>query len=220
MTFDTILFDLDDTILDRDESLLDFISAFIEKYSNELDDESKRIFEKEFPKLDEQGYSDREEIFSQIIKLLSWKHVPALQELIGFWDTQFPKCAKPAADLHDVLVFFKAKNIKMGIITNGVTAFQNTKIDKLKIRQYMKMIIISEEAGIRKPDPGIFKLALAKINSSPNTTLFVGDNPVVDIKGANDSGLISVWLNHDQNWDIKEYKPMFTINSLSDLKNI
>lgn len=86
----------------------------------------------------------------------------------------------------------------MGIVTNGNSDFQNSKIDKLDFRKYMKTVMISEEVGIRKPDPKIFHLALSKIDSNNENTLFVGDNPLVDIKGANDSGLIPVWLSHGQ----------------------
>ena len=91
------------------------------------------------------------------------------------------------------------------------------KIDKLKIREYMKTIIISEDVNIRKPDPKIFQFTLAKIQSNCETTLFVGDNPMVDIKGAIDSGLISVWLSHDRAWNIKQFHPTYIIDKLSDL---
>jgi putative hydrolase of the HAD superfamily len=59
----------------------------------------------------------------------------------------------------------------------------------LNLRKYMKTIIISEEVNIRKPNPEIFQLALSRINSINETTLFVGDNPLWDIKGALDAGL-------------------------------
>ena len=84
----------------------------------------------------------------------------------------------------------------------------------------MKTIVISEEVCIRKPDQRIFQLALARIQSTPCTTLFVGDNPIVDIKGAIDSGLISVWVSNHQIWTIKQYQPKLTINQLSDLKDL
>lgn len=123
-------------------------------------------------------------------------------------------------DLYCVLDYFKKQNMKMGIVTNGSSVFQNTKIDQLGIRKYMKTIIISEEVNVRKPDLKIFQLALTKIQSNPNTTLFVGDNPIVDIMGANDSGLISVWMSNHKIWQVKQYQPKFTINRLSDLENL
>ena len=74
----------------------------------------------------------------------------------------------------------------------------------------MKTIIISEEVNFRKPDPKIFNL-------NNKTTLFVGDNSLIDIKGVIDSDLISVWLNHGQIWNLKYYTPRYIINNISEL---
>lgn len=198
MNFDTILFDLDDTLHDRNKTLHNFIHLFIQKYSDDLASGSGYILENTFLKIDEKGYRPRKEVFSELNKILPWKHLPDLEEQLAFWNAEFPKCAEPAIDLYSVLDYFRSRNIKMGIVTNGSAAFQNSKIDKLGIRKYMKTILISEEACIRKPDQKIFQLALAKIRSDSYTTLFVGDHSIVDIKGAIDSGLISVWVSNHQ----------------------
>lgn len=220
MIFDTILFDLDDTIHDRNKSLCKFVDFFKLKYSNALNYDSKLIMKDIFFEIDCQGYRLREEMFKDLQSRVSWKYKPNLKELIDFWNEEFPKCAEPMANVYKVLDFFMNKNIKMGIVTNGHSDFQNTKIDKLNLRKYMKTIIISEEVNIRKPHPEIFHLALSRINSNRETTLFVGDNPLWDIKGAIDAGLISVWLSNGQVWDTKDYIPRYIINNISELMNI
>lgn len=218
--FDTILFDLDDTLHDREKTLRVFIRLFLQKYAYNLESRSRCVFENGFLKLDEQGCRPREEVFTELDKMLSWKHAPELKEQLNFWYSEFPKCAEPVSELYDVLDFFQARNIKMGIVTNGSSAFQNTKIDRLGIREYMKTIIISEEVNYRKPDPEIFRLALAEIKSSPRATLFVGDNPDVDIKGARDSGLVSVWVSNRHAWSASQYRPDYTIDRLAGLENL
>lgn len=220
MIFDTILFDLDDTIHDRNRSLCKFVHLFKLKYSEALDYDSKLIIKDIIFEIDKQGYKPRAEVFKELQDRVLWKYKPDLKELIDFWNVEFPKCAEPMSNLYNVLDYFIDKNIKMGIITNGNSNFQNTKIDKLSLRKYMKTIIISEEVDIRKPDPKIFHLALSKINSNNKTTLFVGDNPLIDIKGAIDAGLISVWLNHGQAWNTKHYIPKYIINNISELMKI
>jgi len=220
MTFDTILFDLDDTIHDRNNSLCKFVDIFQMKYSKALNYDSELIMRDVFFEIDWQGYRPREEMFMELQNRISWKYKPNLKELIDFWNVEFPRCAEPMANLYNVLDFFMNENIKMGIVTNGYSNFQNTKIDKLNLRKYMKTIIISEDVNIRKPDPEIFHLALSRINSSNETTLFVGDNPLWDIKGAIDAGLTSVWLNNGQVWDTKLYSPRYIINNISELMNI
>lgn len=220
MIFDTILFDLDDTLHDRNKSLCKFVDLFEMKYSNELNYDGKLIMKDIFFESDEQGYRPREEMFKELQSRISWKYKPNLKELIDFWNVEFPKCAEPMANLYNVLDFFINKNIKMGIVTNGCCDFQNTKIDKLNLRKYMKTIIISEEVNVRKPNPEIFQLALLRINSINKTTLFAGDNPLWDIKGAIDAGLIPVWLSNGQVWDTKHYMPRYIINNISELMNI
>lgn len=220
MIFDTILFDLDDTIHDRNRSLYRFVDLLKLKYFDSLDYNSKLIMKDIFFEIDCQGYKPREEMFKELQDRVLWKCKPNLKELIDFWNVEFPKCAVPMPNLYNVLDYFIDKNIKMGIVTNGNYAFQNTKIDKLNLRKYMKTIIISEEVGIRKPDPQIFHLALSKINSNNKTTLFVGDNPLIDIKGAIDSSLIPIWLSHGQVWNIKNYIPKYIINNIFELMQI
>ncbi len=220
MIFDTILFDLDDTIHDRNRSLCKFVDHFILRYCDTLDYDSKSIVKDVFFEIDNKGYKPREDVFKELQDRVSWKYKPDLKDLIDFWNVEFPRCAEPMPNIYNVLDYFIDKNIKMGIITNGSSTFQNTKIDKLDYRKYMKTIIISEEVDIRKPDPKIFQLALSKIDSNSETTLFVGDNPLIDIKGAIDSGLVSVWLSHGQVWNIKHYIPTYIINNISELMNI
>jgi putative hydrolase of the HAD superfamily len=220
MFFDTILFDLDDTLHDRNKSLCKFIDLFKIKYSHALNYDSKLIINDIFFEIDCKGYRPREEMFKELQNRISWKCTPNLKELIEFWNMEFPKCAEPVANLYNVLDFFMNENIKMGIITNGYSDFQNTKIDKLNLRKYMKTIIISEEVNIRKPHPEIFHLALSRINSNKETTLFVGDNPLWDIKGSIDAGVVSVWLSNGQVWDTKPYMPRYIINNISELRNI
>ena len=220
MIFDTILFDLDDTIHDRHKSLCKFTDLFLLKYFPTLSYNSKLTMKDVFFDLDRQGYTPREEMFKELLNRFSCEYKPDLQELINFWNFEFPKCAQPMANLYNVLDFFVNKNIKMGIVTNGYSDFQNTKIDRLNLRKYMKTIIISEEVNIRKPNPEIFQIALSRINSNSETTLFVGDHPLWDIKGAMDAGLIPVWLSNGKVWNSKQYTPRYIINSISELLNI
>lgn len=193
---------------------------FVLKYFPSLNYDNKLIMKGIFFDIDKQGYRPREEMFKELQSRISWKCNPDLKELINFWNVEFPKCAQPMTNLYNVLEFFMSKNIKMGIVTNGYSDFQNTKIDMLNLRKYMKTIIISEEVNIRKPNPEIFQLALSRINSINEATLFVGDNPLWDIKGALDAGLIPVWLSNGQVWDTKYYLPRYIINNISALMNI
>jgi putative hydrolase of the HAD superfamily len=56
-------------------------------------------------------------------------------------------------------------------------------------------IIDSHEVGVEKPDPEIFRIALERVGAKPETTVFVGDVPAVDIAGARAAGIAPVLLD-------------------------
>jgi len=59
-------------------------------------------------------------------------------------------------------------------------------------------IVDSHVVGVEKPDPAIFRIALERMNAVPETTVFLGDVPSVDVAGARAAGLIAVLLDrHD-----------------------
>lgn len=83
----------------------------------------------------------------------------------------------------EILDYCRERGYIMGLVTNGKKDLQDGKIDLLRLRGYFKEIVISGEAGISKPDPAIYRLALDRLGTSAEQTLFIGDHPVNDIWG-------------------------------------
>ncbi|MDI3339705.1 MAG: HAD family hydrolase [Sphaerobacter sp.] len=84
---------------------------------------------------------------------------------------------------------------RVGLITNGPSEIQRSKIARLQIAHIFPFILVSEEVGVWKPDPAIFHRALALGEAAPHEAVYVGDNPEHDVAGAQRAGLISVWVN-------------------------
>lgn len=84
---------------------------------------------------------------------------------------------------------------RVGLVTNGPTDVQRAKIDLLALHGYVDFAVISEEFGVAKPDPAIFREALRRGAALPERTVFVGDSPEFDIAGAHASGITAVWVN-------------------------
>ena len=57
------------------------------------------------------------------------------------------------------------------------------------LRHFFAVVIDSAEVGLRKPDPGIFHLALAALHQPPANALYVGDLPDIDMAGARSAGM-------------------------------
>ena len=85
--------------------------------------------------------------------------------------------------------------VATGIVTNNVAVEQYQKIEACGFGPYLDAIVISEEAGVVKPDPRIFDQALARIGLSPKAAVMVGDAWDTDIAGARAAGIRPIWFN-------------------------
>ncbi|MBS7632952.1 HAD family hydrolase [Candidatus Bathyarchaeota archaeon] len=65
---------------------------------------------------------------------------------------------------------------------------------RLRINKFFNAVLVSEEVGWRKPHAKIFQEALKRLNATTQTTLYVGDSPLEDIKGANALGIKTVFV--------------------------
>ena len=86
--------------------------------------------------------------------------------------------------------------VKIGVITNGPSAQQRDKLKRCDIYpRDLDVLAISEEVGTTKPDPAIFRYALAGLGVPPGRVTMVGDSWENDVLPALKSGMDAVWLN-------------------------
>jgi HAD superfamily hydrolase (TIGR01549 family) len=99
-------------------------------------------------------------------------------------------------DVPEVLPELRHRAGAVGLVTNGASQTQRDKIAVTGLSRYLDVIVISGEAGVAKPDPGIFDIALGKLGVPPEAAWHVGDSLGADIAGARNAGLAAaVWLN-------------------------
>ena len=58
-----------------------------------------------------------------------------------------------------------------------------------KLLPLFQVLTFSDECGIRKPAPAIFRLTLATLGLPPEDAVHVGDDPILDVEGARGAGL-------------------------------
>jgi len=98
----------------------------------------------------------------------------------------------------------------------------NKIMNKNKLKKHFHLHINSEEIGIRKPDPRIFKIVLDHFKVKPKETVMIGDTPIADIFGAKGVGIHSILINR-RKLPYKltsEAKPDFKIKSFRELPKI
>jgi len=98
-------------------------------------------------------------------------------------------------DAISTLDALKDQGMRLGLVSNAGDAQDvHTLIDRHHLRPYFEQVIVSALAGVRKPNPRIFKLALDKFNVGPENAVMVGDTLGADILGAKNAGIASVWI--------------------------
>lgn len=86
-------------------------------------------------------------------------------------------------DVDSVLRELRARGLKVGVISNWDTRLKGIS-DGLGLTALVDFLVISAEAGVRKPDPRIFRMALDRAGVLPEEAVHVGDLPEEDAEGA------------------------------------
>ncbi|MBT5953773.1 HAD family hydrolase [bacterium] len=97
-------------------------------------------------------------------------------------------------DAHAFLKQCKDADIPVCVVTNLNTQFQIQKLQALDIMPYVSYLVTSEEAGVEKPEPAIFELALSKMDMSVHDVVMIGDDKEKDSKGAEQLGITAVTI--------------------------
>lgn len=97
----------------------------------------------------------------------------------------------------EVISYLKSKDLKIGVLSNGIFMDQASKLIKLKVDNFVDYLVTSDMCATDKPDPKIFKYLLNKMSVSPKQTLIIGDDILADIKGAQDVGIKTIYLKNN-----------------------
>jgi putative hydrolase of the HAD superfamily len=192
MMVQSVLFDLDGTLLDRDTSIEQFISAQYNRLPIHLSHIPKIDYVSKFIELDCYGHVWKDKVYQALvtefeIQGISW------QELLDDYETQFQFHCVPFPLLVEMLDNLKQQGYLLGIITNGRGQFQSRAIEGLGIRDYFDVILISEVEQLRKPQVEIFNRAINRLGVLASNSVFVGDHPEADIMGAKSAKMLAIW---------------------------
>ena len=94
----------------------------------------------------------------------------------------------------------------------------NAQLDQVGLQHYFKAALSATGFGIAKPDVRIFHEAARLAGVQPHEVLHVGDDAALDVLGALDAGMQTVWLNRqDKLWPHDHVSPTLEIVSLTEL---
>ncbi|MFW1145911.1 HAD family hydrolase [Vibrio parahaemolyticus] len=112
------------------------------------------------------------------------------------------------------------KHYKLVVITNGPIFSQHPKLKATQMDEWVDHIIVGGEEPEEKPAASIFQKALNLVDIKPEEALHIGDSLAADIAGANNMGILSVWVNATGASNPTEITPHFEIRETVELKEI
>ncbi|MEN6617899.1 MAG: YjjG family noncanonical pyrimidine nucleotidase [Rikenellaceae bacterium] len=199
------LFDLDRTLWNFDANAENNISGLVEKYKLPVGD--KKAFFHTYEQINRKLWADYEKGMLSKERLRGERFYLTLLEY-GIDDREFaenmgeeyliemPNQKELMPYAFEVLSALKARGAKMALISNGFKEVQYTKLKNSGIEHFFDAVMISEEQGVHKPSPVIFKRALTAIRGVKSESIMVGDDFANDIEGAMIFGIDQFFYNY------------------------
>ncbi|MFB9465832.1 HAD family hydrolase [Streptomyces cinereospinus] len=186
------LFDLDNTLVDRQSTLADWVAIFLVRHG--LPGAFK----------------------SWLYELLADRATPAhfaeVRDRFGIaepvdtlWNGYCTDIASTVACPPEVLTGLeelRTSGWRIGVATNGATDIQQAKLRATGIFDRVDAVCISEETGARKPGVAMFQEAVRRCGGAHDGVgmWVVGDDPVNDMAGAREAGFLTVWIDRGRSW--------------------
>ena len=137
-----------------------------------------------------------------------------LSEDYVYWS---PRIVRLVPGTLELLDYLKPK-YHLHLITNGFQEVQHTKLNGSGLEPYFETLTVSEEVGVKKPNPEIFHYALRKAGAIAEESIMIGDEMAVDIDGARAAGMDTVMFNPKR--EIIEGNRTFEVNDLREIMEI
>ncbi|MDA9471711.1 YjjG family noncanonical pyrimidine nucleotidase [Enterococcus sp. 5H] len=222
MKFKTLLFDVDDTLLDFRLTEKKALQALFQEENILLTDEIEATYQKINRQLwrdFEQGKTDKATVtdtrfsllFEQLNKSVDGKELGE-------------KYRQHLSQGHDLLGNSKAiieelnKDYELYIVTNGVAKTQYQRLNDSKLTPYFNDIFVSEEVGFQKPMIEYFDYVFKRIpDFDREKTMIIGDSLVSDIQGGNLAEIQTLWLNPTKQLKETAIQPTYEISRLDDI---
>lgn len=220
--YDCILFDADNTLFsfDQDSALKQILSNHGVKHIDDAVLDYKTLNKQLWRRYEANAITLNE---LQADRFMPWSnHRREAITLNEKFLLTIATLSRPLTGAEFLLKQLKRTNhAKIGLISNGFTLLHQHRLKKTGFAQYFDHVVTSEDAGIAKPAPHIFKLALQRLGVDKTAkVLMVGDNINADIHGAAQLGFDTCWINKN-NMPDKTTKPAtLKANSLDELSEL
>jgi len=203
----TVLFDLDGTIIDTNELIIESVLHAVQGVVPEGFNRQHIIPKMGLPLAMQMRMFTGLEDVDELVRRYREYNLRRHDEMVSL----FPGVAETVPKLKDA-------GLNVGIVTTKMRDTSRRALKLLGILQYMDVIVALDDVQHAKPHPEPVQKAMAALGAEPAQTLMIGDSPV-DIESALQAGAIPVGVA----WSLKgeavlrEAGAAYVLNSMDDL---
>jgi putative hydrolase of the HAD superfamily len=211
-----VLFDLDETLLDRISSVHAFV---VQQFSGDcgMFDSAEALADR-FTVLDDRNNVPKTTVYRQIFTEMGLSAPGIWRGFFADFEKNSWRYAQPYDGMSSTLRALRGAGMRLGIVTNGETHLQLRSILALDLDRLVDTYLISESECCRKPDTEIFLRAAEVLRTKPKDCAFVGDTPQTDMIGARQAGMRTIWFPNGLSWpEGYAWQPDAEIAHLSEL---
>jgi FMN hydrolase / 5-amino-6-(5-phospho-D-ribitylamino)uracil phosphatase len=124
--------------------------------------------------------------------------------------TVFSRARNEVTPFDDVLPVLTRlrERLALGSISNGVA-----DLDVIGLGHLFQASVAAHSLGCAKPDAAIFHAACDALGVAPHEALYVGDDPLLDVEGAQKAGLLAAWINRPE-LPLREMPPQISPDAI------
>ncbi|PFK35177.1 pyrophosphatase PpaX [Bacillus cereus] len=209
MKINTVLFDLDGTLINTNELIISsFLHTLTKYYPNQYKREDVLPFIG--PSLHETfGSMDANKVEEMIECYRQFNHEHH-DELVEEYET-----------VYETVQELKKQGYKIGIVTTKARQTVEMGLKLSKLNEFFDVVVTIDDVQHVKPHPEPIQKALQLLHAKPEETLMVGDNHH-DIVGGQNAGTKTAavaWTIKGKEY-LESYKPDYVLDKMSDLLSI
>ena len=202
--YKTILWDLDQTLLNFDLSMDHAIRVTFRRFQIPIDDEMVAQYDainRSFWNRFELGEIDKEEVktgrFRVLFEELGIHHVTP-KEVAEIYQEELGSVFFYIEGAKELVTQLRQMGYRQYVVTNGVNSTQSNKMKLSGLDQIVDGVFVSERIGYPKPMREYFDACFAALpDVRKEECILVGDSLTSDMRGANNAGIAACWFNPD-----------------------
>ncbi|ADY24616.1 YjjG family noncanonical pyrimidine nucleotidase [Bacillus paranthracis] len=220
--YKTLLFDVDDTLLDFQKAEKSALRMLFEEKGMSLTSEIEAQYKKINKSLwtaFEEGKINRDEVVNTRFSILFKEYGEEVDGIL--FENNYRSYLEEGNQLMEGALQFINQiqsEYDLYIVTNGISKTQDKRLRNAGLHALFQDIFVSEDTGYQKPMKEYFDYVFERIpNFVPEEGLIIGDSLSADMKGGYVAGIDTCWFNPERKLNDSGIIPTYEVHNFEEL---